>query len=326
MKEESLFARYRMTAMFTAIGALANVAYMLNSYIAHRASFSEHLGNNLFDHAIILFLVPLLFVVGYLADRAGYDRLRMEKALERERGIARSLELVFFPQARGIEGYDLATRYESLFTESSLGGDFYDIFRAGRGKTAVIMADVSGKGLDASVMGAFSKSVTRAFLRGDGDLSQAAAMINRAIYRETSPDIFVTAFIGLLEQESGLLRFVNAGHPGAIHYVEGRHPDPIAYAEDPPLGVFLEQGFAEHQLTLRPGDALALYTDGLYEFRNHPCSPEELAAEVDATHTEAADAIAQRMLDNGRSHEGAFDDDVAILVIKRTPASDEIGG
>ncbi len=128
-------------------------------------------GGNIIDHLIIVLLLPLFFSVGYFVDRYRNAQAELEKALGRETYISNSLQAVFYPQVRQIEGYQFAARYRSVLEESELGGDNYDVFSLGDNKTALAIADVSSKGLRAAILGAFLKSVLRAYLHESLDLS-----------------------------------------------------------------------------------------------------------------------------------------------------------
>ena len=305
-RDRVFFTRHRSTLIMCAIGVIINVTYMLNSYLGNRHDFAQHLGGNPIDHLIIILLLPLFFSVGYLADRSRDARDRLEAVLERETYISNSLQAVFYPRIRQIKGYRLAARYRSVLQESELGGDNYDVFSLGTNRTAVVIADVSGKGLRAAVLGAFAKSVIRAYLHERSSLSTMAASISSAVYHEHGPDQFVTAFIGVLDEPSGAIHYVNAGHPGPLHVSTDKGVE-ILRAESMPLGIFADQEFVEGEVMLLPGDHLILYTDGLYELRaGREASPETIADEVGRLLPTDADTLAARAArqrrDPGRGH------------------------
>ena len=319
-QKRAWFVRHKAVTLFTVLGLAVNIAYMLNSYLGDQSNFAQHLGDDLVDHVIIILILPLLFTVGYLADRSRASQRRLEKVLERETYISQSLQKVFYPRIRQIKGYELGTRYRSVLEESELGGEFYDVFSLGGNRNAVVMADVSGKGLQAAALGAFVKSAARAFLRETSGLPETVARISSATYHEHGTDIFVTAFIGVLHCLSGSLRYVNAGHPGPLHVKAGKAAD-VLYAESMPLGMFQKQEFVEGEIVLEPDDCLVLYTDGLYEFRNEvDAFPETIAHDVLGFLPADADTLAGSLLANAENlAEGVLNDDVAVLVLRRKP-------
>lgn len=318
---QRFFASHRSAILLTALGLAINIAYILNSYLSNAPQFFDHLGGNLFDHLVIIFILPLLFAIGYLADRSRAVQERLKKALEREAYISHSLQAVYYPQIRQIRGYQLAARYRSVLEESELGGDYYDIFPLGNNKTALTITDVSGKGLKAAIMGAFVKSVIRAYLREHPNLSETVARISSAIYHEQDMDLFVTAFIGVLHEPSGSISYINAGHPGPLHISTSREVE-ILHAESMPLGIFPEQEFKESEIVLVPGDYLVLFSDGLYEFRGgDEATPETIAREVCEQLPTDADTLVGNLLTNAENHaHGVLSDDVAVIALRRNLA------
>jgi PAS domain S-box-containing protein len=247
--------------------------------------------------------------------------MELEEVLERETNVSQSLQAVFYPRIKQVEGYQFAARYKSVLEESELGGDNYDVFSLGGDETALAIADVSGKGLQAAILGAFVKSVIRAYLREGSVVSETAARISSAVYREHGPDLFVTAFIAVLDKPSGTVRYVNAGHPGPLRVSAGRSVEVLPTASMP-LGILPEQEFVEVEVVLAPGDYLVLYTDGLYEIKGwDDASPEAVAGEVRKLLPADSDSLAEKLVAGAKDRAGGkLDDDVAVLVLRRNPA------
>jgi len=315
---------HRSVIILTALGLAINVAYMVNSYLSNSPSFFRHFGGNEVDHVIIFFILLLLFALGYLADRNRASRETLKKVLERETYISNNLQSVFYPQIENIDGYHFSASYRSVLEEAELGGDLYDVFSLGDGRTVIAMADVSGKGLKAAIMGAFTKFVIRAYSGERLGLSETAVRISSAINRESGADVFVTAFIGILDEMSGALRYVNAGHPGPLHVSTERAVD-ILEARSMPLGIFPEQEFAESGIVLEPGDFLVLYTDGLYESRSGAeFTPETIAQEVRELLPSYTDTLVEKLVASAEDRsEGILNDDVAVLALKRNRSPDK---
>src|SRR5450759_911729 len=246
--------------------------------------------------------------------------IELEEVLERETNVSQSLQAVFYPRIKQIEGYQFAARYRSVLQESELGGDNYDVFSLGGDETALAIVDVSGKGLQAAILGAFVKSIIRAYLRGSSVVSETAARISSAVYREQGPDLFVTAFIAVLDEPSGTVRYVNAGHPGPLHVSAERSVE-VLRAATMPLGIFPEQEFIEGEVMLAPGDYLVLYTDGLYEIKGwDDASPEAVAGEVRKLLPADSASLAEKLVAGAKDRAGGkLDDDVAVLALRRNP-------
>ncbi len=149
-----------------------------------------------------------------------------------------------------------------------VGGDFYDVFPLRDGRLGLVIADVSGKGMAA----AFFMAVTRTLLRGTalagGSLAECVTHVNRTLCRENPIDMFVTALYAELDESSGAVNFVNAGHCEPIVTAPNGTARLIRRSGNPPLGVLQDRVFAEHNFTLLPGEMLFLYTDGVTEASN----------------------------------------------------------
>jgi serine phosphatase RsbU (regulator of sigma subunit) len=149
-----------------------------------------------------------------------------------------------------------------------VSGDFYDVFPLDGGRLGLVIADVSGKGVAA----AFFMAVTRTMLRSVA-LTGAApcdcvARVNQALCRENPIDMFVTALYAELDEHSGAVRFVNAGHCEPIVLDGAGNARLIKRSGNPPLGVMPKKTFVERDFILAPGEMLFLYTDGVTEAPN----------------------------------------------------------
>lgn len=149
-----------------------------------------------------------------------------------------------------------------------VGGDFYDVFPLGDGRLGLVIADVSGKGMAA----AFFMAVTRTLLRGTAlagaSLAECIAHVNRTLCRENPIDMFVTVLYAELDERTGAVNFVNAGHCEPIVTAPNGTARLLRRSGNPPLGVIADRVFAEHSLILAPGEMLFLYTDGVTEAAN----------------------------------------------------------
>jgi serine phosphatase RsbU (regulator of sigma subunit) len=156
----------------------------------------------------------------------------------------------------------------SMTPAQEVGGDFYDVFSLENGRLGLVVADVSGKGVAA----AFFMGVTRTMLRGialsGSKPSDCLDRVNEALCRENPIDMFVTVFYAELDERSGLVSFVNAGHCEPIVIGVDGKAQLLRRTGNPPLGVLPGRKFAERDFTLAPGEMLFLYTDGVTEAFN----------------------------------------------------------
>ncbi|MFZ2066089.1 MAG: SpoIIE family protein phosphatase [Xanthobacteraceae bacterium] len=202
------------------------------------------------------------------AEVASKNRLLEEKQarIDEDLHTARILQESILPtDFSAYAGTGIAA---SMRPALEVGGDFYDVFPLGRGRLGLVIADVSGKGMAA----AFFMAVTRTLLRGTAlagaSLADCVAHVNRTLCRENPIDMFVTALYAELDQSSGAVNLVNAGHCEPIVTAPNGTARLIRRSGNPPLGVLEDRVFAEHGFTLLPGEMLFLYTDGITEASN----------------------------------------------------------
>ena len=171
-----------------------------------------------------------------------------------------------FPAFPDRREFDLFAR---MVPAKTVGGDFYDFFLVDEDHLAVVIADVSEKGIAAALFMALSKQVlqSRLMLYRD-DVKKALEEANRLLCKESVEDMFVTAWIGVLCLSDGRLVFVDAGHDLAA---VSRGNGDFTFPEDNHgiiLAAFPEWEYQTSELLLEPGDKVFLYTDGVTEARN----------------------------------------------------------
>lgn len=205
-----------------------------------------------------------------------------------------------------------------------VGGDFYDFFEPSPGKLAFLVADVSGKGISAALYMMTAKAtIKNALMSG---LSPAAALskANAELSRGNTANMFLTAWAGIMDMESGKVAFANAGHnpPVLMHAAEGRGPEYLMAKSGPMMAYLDSVDYKPLSLTLKPGDALFLYTDGVTEAldgKDELFGEERLSETLGTVASNAPDAICRHV----RVAVAAFAagapqaDDITVLAIER---------
>ncbi len=255
------------------------------------------------------------------AERAAaHERIA---AGERFAALARTLqETLLPPHLPDVPGIDVAARHLPAGKGGELVGDFYDVFQTDRATWGVVMGDVCGKGVEAAKVTALARHTIRTAAIQHRSPRQVLALLNRAlIHQRPDTERFLTATYATLAHRRGAVsvRISAAGHPPALVRSangEVRALDTAGLI----LGVFSEPDLLERRVTLRPGDALILYTDGVLEARAgwELYGEERLAALVAGVSARAsagqiAAAIEADVLDFGGPEPA---DDTAILVIR----------
>lgn len=197
----------------------------------------------------------------YLNDQA----IEKEK-MEQELTVAASIQQRILPTVLpDITGYDLAG---INIPSKEVGGDYYDCVDLGKGKYAVIIADVAGKGIGAALLVSTLDAALYSYLEFDIPLTEMSDRLNKLIHKSSPPDKFITFFIAVLDSITGELDIVNAGHnPIFLLRKDGTLENLDAGGVG--LGMFdFGIPYTGHKSILNPGDKLFLYTDGIPEAMN----------------------------------------------------------
>jgi serine phosphatase RsbU (regulator of sigma subunit) len=252
--------------------------------------------------------------------RVQAERTRVAQELAIGRRIQQALLPRRFPD---VEGWTFAARYEPA---REVGGDLFDVFpvRGGTDRIALVIADVTGKGIPAAVLMADVKALLHAAIDNAEAPAEALRRVNAVLVHERASPLFVTAALLLIDVASGRVRYALAGHePPLVARRIGR-VEPLE-AGGPILGAFAEAVFEERETVLKPGDAVTLYTDGITDSRDLArqfYGEERLLALVGGACGRPAETIAEAIVSDVASFRGEAEpfDDLTLLVVERRPA------
>ncbi len=190
-----------------------------------------------------------------------------DEALKRELALAHEVQRGFLPSAGpSIPGYEFFEFYEPA---NQLGGDYYDYVELPGGRLAVVVADVSGKGIAASLLMAKLSAETRYCLASEPSPTAALGRLNRLFCDSSWEDRFVTMVLAVLDPRRHEAVVVNAGHLPPLWRRGPGKVEAIGQAEARlPLGVDRDMEYAPCTVSLAAGQSLVLYTDGITEAMN----------------------------------------------------------
>ena len=257
-----------------------------------------------------------------LCTHLGAAIAHAEVAAERDR-VASALEATLLPPVLPrIAGVDLAARYRAA-GQGDVGGDFYDAFPLGDGRWAVVLGDVSGSGPDAAAVTGVARYSIRAIAP---DLPSPAAVLHRlneTLLRQTFDDRFLTAVLVCITPVAGGVQVLaaNGGHPPALVLHDDETVTALGNAPGMLLGMLPGSDFHDVAVTLRPGDAVVLYTDGVVEARSaggEQFGQERLARLLSTCAGRSAAGIARRIELAALAHSPDLADDMAIVVLRAT--------
>ena len=268
------------------------------------------------DNASVLSVVQAL-----TAERQG--RRREQRSRDREQAEAREIQRGLLPEALPqVEGWGLAA---ACAPAAAVGGDLYDVFSLDARSVAFMIADVAGKGVPAALLAAAVQASVRASARPGVPPSAVCAEVNRSLCGHIPSNRFVTFFYGVLDIGSGLFTYANAGHNPPLLAAGAPFPDPAPWtpasgcavhtreAANPGRGAVLRLGcggvmlgidagarWRDQSVTILPGDALLLYTDGLTEARSEAgeeFGDDRLAAALRSRASLPSQALVEGVLD-----------------------------
>ena len=272
-------------------------------------------------------------VFGLLADQCslalGTDQLSRQsiaqQRLEEEILNARDVQRILLPdKAPPLSGYRISGRNRAA---GSLSGDYYDFIPLGKHALGVAIADVSGKGLPASLTMVMGRSVLRANTEAWQSPAEALAMVNRILHPDMRTDMFVSMIYLIAKAGSGEIVMARAGHDPALVYraasknVEEIAPSGLAVGVD--VGPIFERDTQDHSIHLERGDILLLYTDGITEAENS-MGDEFGIHQLKTTFADLATSSADEIMDAVYAKVAAFavdspqTDDMTMVVLEKT--------
>jgi serine phosphatase RsbU (regulator of sigma subunit) len=239
-------------------------------------------------------------------------RQRMEQELAVARDIQRSLLPLGAPPT---PGWVIETAWQAA---RQVGGDFYDFIALPNNRLAIVIADVSDKGVPAALFMVLARSLMRASILSHHAPAEALKQANRLLLPDNRAEMFVTVFCGVLDLKTGELRYASAGHNPPLLC----RPDEVVEltARGIILGIMKKVRLEEKTIQLNPGDTLVLYTDGVTEAINDDEEQfgEERLEQVMCDHgDESLHELRQSLLDavaNFTAGRPPFDDLTLVLV------------
>ena len=223
--------------------------------------------------AVVLAFVLTLFVL--LLWRIDSDSARLKAFYDSEaEKVAAELELgrtiqmsvlpMDFPDN---EHFRIAA---SMTPAREVGGDFYDFFALDDTHEAFLIADVSGKGITGALYMMNARTLIKDALLAEPSFNPAIALThaNSELCRNNPAEMFVTAWVGVLDLESGRIAFANAGHNPPLHLRATKMPEWLRERSGCPLACFENVSYRMFEMKLAPGEMLFLYTDGVTEAMN----------------------------------------------------------
>ena len=190
-----------------------------------------------------------------------------QKRMEQELELARNIQESALPHNFEFPENDFEI-YATMDPAKEVGGDFYDFFLIGNNRLVLVIADVSGKGVPASLFMMRSKTAIRGMAGTGRTPAEIFEMVNDTLCEGNDAEMFVTVWIGIIDLDTGHMTCANAGHEYPVLMRNGEQFELYKQRHSPALATIEGLPFREYELDLNPGDSLFVYTDGVPEAIN----------------------------------------------------------
>jgi phosphoserine phosphatase RsbU/P len=249
------------------------------------------------------------------------ERERERQRLEQELSIARTIQQALLPH--GLTDFPHLAVTGVHYPCHEVGGDYFDVVQVSEDRTAILIADVSGKGLGAALLTTMLQGALSGLTMG-ADPVKVFNHINRFLCRHAEVGRYATMFIGLLGKE-GMLEYIKAGHPSPLLLRQGNVSE--LYTEGSfPVGLIPEAEYTSARLQLEPEDTLVLFSDGVTEAENSAHELFEvrglsqvLAGRKDVPVEELQQSVFDAVRDFTKGAEQS--DDITLLVVRYREAA-----
>lgn len=329
---------FGLASLHSMLAIAATLASTASLFLFGLGLYSNHAV--LFDPATSSILLVLLLggLLIHALLREQIRRRALEASLHRQReaaariagemAAARRIQLGLLPDLEATFAddprIDVAARMESA---REVGGDLYDAFMLDADRAFLLLGDVCGKGVPASLFMATSKTLCKsAALRDAADLGRLMAEVNREIARDNPEMLFVTVFAGILDLRTGELWYANAGHEKPFVAAPGRAPRRLEGESGLPFGLVDDGEYPTARARLAPDEFLCVLSDGVSEATDPERAPfglDRLAGTLASIRPtqRSADVLRSIVRDVARFASGCEpSDDVTILVARWRPS------
>ncbi len=264
----------------------------------------------------------------YVSD---LEKLSLEKAQTKaELDVAKRIQCGIMPLQKSLQGGGFQiTGYEKPAKE--VGGDFYDIFRIDEKRICFIVGDISGKGVSAAMFMVMVKTALKESLKNSDSIAKTLNTVNNEVCMSNTENMFATVFAAILDTETGILKYANAGHDRPL--ILTKEPYYLNPQSGMALGLFEDPGICDEEISLKNGEGILIYTDGVTESIDDKMNQygterlKEVAARsyLDNENKYDAEALALAVGASVKEHAAGREqfDDITCVVAIHTGSSDE---
>jgi len=250
----------------------------------------------------------------YIQENAAIsaEKGRIESELNVATQIQADMLPRIFPPFPERKEFDI---YATMTPAKEVGGDFYDFFMVDDDHLALVIADVSGKGVPAALFMVIAKTLIKNRAQLGGSPSEVLSYANDQLCEGNEAQLFVTVWMAIIDISTGKGIAANAGHENPVLKRVGEEYEPVVYPHSTAVAIMEGLPFEQHEFELHPGDILFVHTDGVTEAtdaENELYGPERLVEALNSRIEEDPEKI----LSNVKANIDAF--------VKEAPQFDDI--
>lgn len=235
-----------------------------------------------------------------------------------EMSLARRIQQRFLPHHILLpDNLQLAA---DLRQSQEVGGDFYEFFMLGN-RLYFAIGDVSGKGTPAALYMVSVSKLFRYVACSHNSTAMICNIINKHMCEDAEDDMYVTMFMGIIDINTGIMTFTNAGHPYPLVIHENGETNFLSKYPDVPIGILENHNFSEHTYTIRKNNSLLFYTDGITDAENPAgqfYGKDQLVSCIKNMSQHSPKQIIQAILEDHKRHIASRkqSDDLTLLIIR----------
>jgi len=253
--------------------------------------------------------------------------------LQKEMQMAEQIQKALIPRRLPqIQGFDIGTIYKAA---RMVGGDLFDIFRLDDHSYAVVVADVSGKGVPGSLVMSMVRTALRLEGRNNRSARNILVKVNEFVADDIKQGMFVTVLLAVIDTRKGKINFASAGHNPILHFSSAKKEARFVNTHGIPVGIKADkvdfaESIEEEQITLEKDDFLLIYTDGVTEGRGqhkNAYGTDRIVEILNENRQESASEMARiieadiaRFMGKSLQH-----DDITMVILKHGSDSQETG-
>jgi sigma-B regulation protein RsbU (phosphoserine phosphatase) len=253
-----------------------------------------------------------------------YSEASEKRRLDLDLLVAQDIQRILLPSAApDVEGFQIAG---VNIPARQVSGDYFDYIKIDEDRTGIVIADVSGKGVPASLIMAMCRSVLRSIAPGDTSGADVLQKVNRQLYPDIKEDMFISMAYLILDTRGKQITLCRAGHDAPLLYsarektVTKINPPGMALGID--SGDVFDRITRDFSVTMEQDDCLILYTDGVTEAldsNGFEFGMKQMILSIQASASEGASGVVKRLTDDLRNFIGTYpqNDDITLIVIRK---------